>query len=48
MPFPADHFDIIYGHSVFTHLTYEDQFKWLAELRRVTQAWRVCIFDRMH
>jgi hypothetical protein len=21
MPFPADHFDIIYGHSVFTHLT---------------------------
>jgi ubiquinone/menaquinone biosynthesis C-methylase UbiE len=35
MPFPADHFDIIYGHSVFTHLTYEDQFKWLAELRRL-------------
>jgi ubiquinone/menaquinone biosynthesis C-methylase UbiE len=35
MPFHSEHFDIIYGHSVFTHLAYDDQFKWLGELRRV-------------
>jgi ubiquinone/menaquinone biosynthesis C-methylase UbiE len=35
MPYPDAFFDVVYGHSVFTHLAYEDQFKWLAEIRRV-------------
>jgi SAM-dependent methyltransferase len=35
MPYPDDYFDIVYGHSVFTHLRFDDQFKWLAELQRV-------------
>jgi SAM-dependent methyltransferase len=35
MPWPNGFFDIIYGHSVFTHLAFDDQFRWLAELRRV-------------
>ncbi|MFC5741207.1 class I SAM-dependent methyltransferase [Dyella tabacisoli] len=32
---PSDHFDLIYGLSVMTHLTHESQEKWLAEIRRV-------------
>lgn len=35
MPFEDKFFDVVYGHSVFTHLAYENQFKWLEELRRV-------------
>ena len=34
---PADSFDLIFGISVFTHLTEEMQHQWLAELRRITK-----------
>lgn len=35
MPFENNFFDIIYGHSVLTHLSEIDQFRWLSELHRV-------------
>lgn len=35
MPFPDGFFDLVYGHSVFTHLAQIDQDKWLGELSRV-------------
>ncbi|WP_432472037.1 class I SAM-dependent methyltransferase [Amphritea sp. HPY] len=31
----AENFDLIIGHSVFTHLTELDQFMWLAEINRL-------------
>jgi len=34
---PADHFDLVYGISVMTHLTREVQEKWLAELKRIVK-----------
>lgn len=35
MPYPDNNFDVIYAHSVFTHLTYASHVQWLGELRRV-------------
>jgi len=35
MPFADGYFNLVYGHSVFTHLGEEDQMAWLAELARV-------------
>lgn len=35
LPFNDNSFDVIFGHSIFTHLSYEDQFKWLEELNRI-------------
>lgn len=35
MPFKDKFFDIIYGHSVFTHLSKNDHDTWLVELKRV-------------
>lgn len=35
-PYPDGHFTAIYGLSVFTHLTEDVQFAWLAELARIT------------
>lgn len=37
LPYPADHFDVVYGHSVFTHLSQQDHFNWLAEIRRIVK-----------
>lgn len=35
--YPDGKFDLVYSHSVFTHLNEEYQDAWLAELNRVTQ-----------
>lgn len=37
LPYPAEHFDLIYAISVFTHLDETYQFRWLDELRRVAK-----------
>ena len=37
LDFPDATFDLVYNHSVFTHLDEEHQDLWLAELRRVTK-----------
>jgi SAM-dependent methyltransferase len=37
LPFAADTFDLVYNHSVFTHLPEDYQDAWLAELSRVTK-----------
>jgi hypothetical protein len=37
LDYPDDFFDLVYNHSVFTHLDEEFQDRWLAELRRVTK-----------
>jgi len=35
--FESGFFDIVIGNSIFTHLREEDQFAWLAELRRIAK-----------
>jgi SAM-dependent methyltransferase len=35
MPYPDGHFDLVYAHSVLTHLSYADQFRWLEEIKRI-------------
>lgn len=37
LPFPDDHFDLVFSSSVLTHIDERAQDLWLAELRRVTQ-----------
>jgi SAM-dependent methyltransferase len=37
LDFPAEHFDVVFNHSVFTHLDVHYQDAWLEELRRVTR-----------
>lgn len=37
LPYPDQHFDLIYAISVFTHLDEALQFQWLAELQRVAK-----------
>ena len=37
LDYPDATFDLVYNHSVFTHLDEDDQDAWLAELRRVTK-----------
>jgi ubiquinone/menaquinone biosynthesis C-methylase UbiE len=42
LPFPDDHFDLVFSSSVFTHIDEHAQDLWLAELRRVTQPGACC------
>jgi ubiquinone/menaquinone biosynthesis C-methylase UbiE len=35
LPYPGETFDVVFGHSVFTHLARDDQDLWLAEISRV-------------
>jgi len=35
LPFPDAHFDVVYATSVLTHLLFENQYAWMAELWRV-------------
>jgi SAM-dependent methyltransferase len=37
LEYPEAHFDLIYSISVFTHINEEFQFRWLAELERVSK-----------
>jgi hypothetical protein len=37
LPAPDRHFDLIYSHSVFTHLSPAEQDRWLKELGRVSK-----------
>jgi SAM-dependent methyltransferase len=37
LDYPDGYFDLVYNHSVFTHIDEEYQDAWLAELRRVTK-----------
>jgi len=50
LPFPADHFDVIFGVSVFTHIDEAHQRAWLAELHRVLKpgGWLLLTFYAEH
>ena len=43
LPFPDSSFELIYGHSVLTHLGETDQHAWLRELARVTKPGGYCL-----
>lgn len=36
LPYPDGYFDLVFNHSVFTHIDEHHQDLWLAELRRIT------------
>ena len=50
LPFPAEHFDVIFGISVFTHIDESSQRAWLAELHRVLKpgGWLLLTFYSEH
>jgi SAM-dependent methyltransferase len=43
LPFADGMFELVYGHSVMTHLSEPDQMAWLAELARVTRPGGYCL-----
>lgn len=43
LPFPDGYFDVIYGLSVVTHLLFETQYLWMAELWRILKPGGVVI-----
>lgn len=43
LPFADGMFELVYGHSVMTHLAEPDQLAWLAELARVTKPGGHCL-----
>ena len=45
LPYPDDHFDLVFAISVFTHLSEESQDAWLAELARVTRPGGVALLS---
>jgi SAM-dependent methyltransferase len=46
-PLPSDRFDLVVGHSVFTHLTEIDQFLWLCEINRVLKPGGIAVVTVM-
>jgi SAM-dependent methyltransferase len=44
LPYPDEHFDVIYCVSVFTHLDEDMQDAWLAELKRILKPGGILIF----
>ncbi len=44
LPYPAEHFDLVYCLSVFTHLDEPMQDLWLAELQRILKPGGVLLF----
>lgn len=45
LPYDEGRFDLIYSHSVFTHIDEDYQFRWLEELRRVTRPGAVLLLS---
>jgi SAM-dependent methyltransferase len=45
LPLATESIDLVYGISVFTHLSERDQFKWLDELRRITRSGGVLLLS---
>jgi SAM-dependent methyltransferase len=43
LPFAPERFELVFGHSVMTHLSEADQHAWLAELARVTKPGGICL-----
>lgn len=43
--FADNSFDVVFGISVVTHLAEADQFKWLAELKRITRPGGLCLLS---
>ena len=43
LPYADETFDIVYGHSVLTHIGEEEQHNWLNELARVTRRGCLCL-----
>jgi SAM-dependent methyltransferase len=43
LPFDDATFELVFGHSVMTHLSEADQYAWLAELARVTKPGGICL-----
>ena len=44
LPYPDSHFDVIYGLSIFTHLSETHHFEWYRELRRVLKPNGIFLF----
>ncbi len=44
-PLKKSSFDVVFGISVLTHLNEQNQFKWLAELRRITRPGGICLLS---
>ncbi len=44
LPYPDDFFDIIYGISIFTHLSEKMHYEWLAELSRILKPGGIIYF----
>ena len=46
MPYPDNHFDLVYGHSVFTHLSQFDHFLWIIEIKRILKPGGIALLNR--
>jgi SAM-dependent methyltransferase len=44
MPYPSNHFDILYGISVLTHLLFDSHQPWASEIWRVLEPGEMAVF----